>query len=70
MGMMRDGARDANLESAARAGYGKVAEQAARIAELEAALREAVEVWASHLNSMPNVRSRKRLDEVRALVGE
>ena len=42
----------------------------ARIAELEAALDEAVDIWASHLNGMPNVRSRKRLDDVRALRGK
>jgi hypothetical protein len=40
MRMMDRGARDANMESAARAGYGTVAAQARRIAELEAALRE------------------------------
>lgn len=36
MSMMSRGAHEANMESAARAGYGKVAEQAARIAQLEA----------------------------------
>ena len=41
MGMMSRGAHDANMESAARAGYGRVAEQARRIADLEAALRTA-----------------------------
>lgn len=28
-------------------------------------LREPTEVWASHLNMVPNVRSRQRLDEIR-----
>ncbi len=37
--------------------------------EVRDALREAVDVWASHLNGMPNVRSRKRLDEIRDQFG-
>lgn len=43
MSMMSRGAREANMESAARAGYGKVAEQAGRIALLEAMLRRMVD---------------------------
>lgn len=39
-----------------------------RIADLEEALDEATDAWASYLNHVPNVRSRKRLDEVRALI--
>lgn len=37
--------------------------------EVRDALREAVDVWASHLNGMPNIRSRKRLDEIRDQFG-
>ena len=33
--------------------------------EIREALQEAVDVWASHLNCMPNVHSRKRLDVIR-----
>lgn len=36
MSMMDRGAREANMESAARGGYGKVSEQAALITKLEA----------------------------------
>jgi len=40
----------------------------ARVAALSEALSEAVEEWASALNVMPNMRSRKRLDEARAIL--
>jgi muramidase (phage lysozyme) len=46
------------------------AEKTVRIAALEEALTEAIDEWASFLNCMPNVRGRKRLDEVRALLGQ
>lgn len=65
---------DAAVLSAAYAGFyekshdDKLGEAEQRIALLKEALVEAVEEWASALNVMPNVRSRKRLDEVRALL--
>jgi uncharacterized protein (UPF0212 family) len=41
-----------------------------RVAELEEALAEAIDEWASSLNMSPNIRSRKRLDRVRELIGQ
>lgn len=46
----------------------KLGEAEQTIVELKEALTEAVDVWASYLNCSPNVRSRKRLDEVRVLL--
>jgi 4-aminobutyrate aminotransferase-like enzyme len=40
----------------------------ARVAALSEVLSEALEEWASALNVMPNVRSRKRLDEAREVL--
>lgn len=39
-----------------------------RIADLEAALSEAVDEWASALNMSPSISGRKRLDRVRAVL--
>jgi len=46
--MMSRGAHEANMESAARAGYGKVAEQAYQIAKLERVLALAKKAVAYH----------------------
>ena len=43
-------------------------ELVARVASLSEVLSEALEEWASALNVMPNVRSRKRLDEAREVL--